>query len=373
MSNSTADNTVNTCSYNTNKLIIRKLSSLINLYEKQKIELRKNDPKKAQVISFKISNFKKALVEIKNYKFNILSSDDVSNIKGIGKGILSRIDEILNTGDLEELKENNMDMEVDNANVSIDYDIMQSCINELQRITGIGPSNADKLIKKGITLPLLLKEIEFNNNIDNIPESSILNNLTHHQLIGLKYFNDFEEKIPRIEIYQIEERLFELLRIIDKDMLFVICGSYRRRSDFSGDIDILISHKNLKNSKDIQNSKFLPKYVEKLIDNNIIIDSLTKSGSTKYMGVCKLVENGKARRIDIRCIPYSSFIPAILYFTGNKKHNVRLRKLASSMGYKLSEYSLLKKDTNEEIILTKEEDLYNILSIDFVNPWDRLE
>ena len=81
----------------------------------------------------------------------------------------------------------------------------------------------------------------------------------------------------------------------------IICGSYRRKKDKSGDIDILLLHNELKTKKDIEESKidYLKLIIEQLKNKKILVDSLTEQGKTKYMGICKLVSRSKGRRIDI--------------------------------------------------------------------------
>ena len=347
--------------YNSNNSIINKLLQLINQYEKSKNEENKKS------LNFKIISFRKAINNIKEYKYQILSVEDLNSIKGVGDGLKKRIEEILETGSLEELQE--MKQVSDNGQ-NEELDINE--IENLKRITGIGPSNATKLLKKNVTLSLLLKEIEeINYDLNRIDEKESLKLLTHHQLIGLKYFKDLEVKIPRNEIIELEKNIFKLKNELDQNILYQICGSYRREANFSGDIDVLISRTDL-NKDNIKNSNLLIEFVKLLIANNLIVDNLTKFGNTKYMGVCKLNEQSIARRIDIRCIPYESYIPAILYFTGNKNHNVKMRKIAIKNNYKLNEYGLFRKDNNEQIILKNEKEIYDLFNIEYIEPKLRL-
>ena len=349
--------------YNSNRNIINQLYNLINFYEKKKQSL-KNEPQESKKYQFKISSIKKGLEQIKQFPYLILSTNDIANLPSIGKGILQRVEEILNTGKLSEIE--NIDITLNSNTKPEQYNI----IDDLKRITGIGPVNARKLAEKGITLEKLVKELKKNNNdINNIADNDILSLLTHHQLVGLKYFEDIEKRIPRKEIEEFEKTLQQILyNSFSRDVLFEICGSFRRGTTDSGDMDILISHPKLKDLDTINEEKILNYFVKKLIDNKIIVDNLTNDGNTKYMGVCKLNKNSIARRIDIRCVPINSFIPSLLYFTGSKKHNVELRKLCLKKNMRLSEYNLLNLDDNTEIILSSEKDLYKILSLDYVPP-----
>ena len=109
-----------------NAVIISELNKLIStlLYEKP------------SNFSFKVNTFKKTINIIKELEFEIKDAQQLKSIKGIGKGTMDRIQEILNTGNLKEnktvsKKQNNID----------DF-------NKLQTITGIGPAKAKTINRK---------------------------------------------------------------------------------------------------------------------------------------------------------------------------------------------------------------------------------
>jgi DNA polymerase/3'-5' exonuclease PolX len=92
---------------------------------------------------------------------------------------------------------------------------------------------------------------------------------------------------------------------------------------------------------------------------------LTENGKTKYMGICNL--NGILRRIDIRFIPYESFYPAILYFTGSKDLNTKMRQLARINGWILNEYGLF--DKNKKMMkVSSEKDIFDYLEMNYLSP-----
>ena len=62
-------------------------------------------------------------------------------------------------------------------------------------------------------------------------------------MIGLKYFNEFLERIPREEVAQIESVVREAAASFRTGLLIQTCGSYRRGKDTCGDCDILITHR----------------------------------------------------------------------------------------------------------------------------------
>ena len=277
--------------------------------------------------SFKINSFKKCIDIIKGLDFEIINIQQIKNIKGIGKGIIDRINEILINGILEENKK-----KINNT---------QYEFNKLQKITGIGPSKARELIKKNITF-----EDVINNN------NNVLDNLTHHQKLGIKYYYDVLKPIPYETISEVEKYLSTF------DFKFNICGSYRRKKNTSGDIDVLIE-KNDKSLKDIINI---------LSKKKFLVDHLTECGSTKYMGFCK-IEKSHFMRIDIRLISRESYPFTLLYFTGSKKTNTMMRNQAIKLGYKLNEYSLSK--TNVPIYFDSEEMIFEYLNLTYIKPENR--
>ena len=75
--------------------------------------------------------------------------------------------------------------------------------------------------------------------------------------------------------------------------------------------------------------------------------------------------------MDLRIVPQASFGAALQYFTGNKAHNIRIRKIAQEKGLKLNEYGLFK---GRKMIAGKtEEEIYKVLDIPCLPPKEREE
>ena len=263
----------------------------------------------------------------------------LSQVKGFGKGIITRIEKILENGSLPQSKP----------------DEISAIMELLCSITGVGPTRAKKWLESGIKT--------INDVKDAIKAGKIKS--THHIDIGLKYYNDFLMRIPRKEIQMMEKILRRTLRYMNPKCILTICGSYRRGCKDSGDIDIIITHPNI--SENIQKEKFLSTFVKALKAINFIIDDLTKLGEKKYMGVCK---TGKiSRRIDIRCFNYPEYYAAMLYFTGSKNFNLQMRNIAILKGYSLNEYGLKK---NGKIIMIKsEKECFDLLDMEYSDPEER--
>jgi len=345
------------------KLIIDKQNEITNLKkdkEKNSVEIKQ--------LTFKVINFRKALTSIKSYPDEITKGEDIKHIKGIGKGIISRVDEILKEGTLGEIKQG----------LSLEYSNQEY----LQKITGVGPSKASELFKKGITLDKLILEMnKIDSNFNDIEEDNILGNLTRHQLLGVKYFEDISVKIPRSEIKSIQLKLNRFISQLDTKYEVHICGSYRRKKTFSGDIDVLILHPDIKNNDEIDkfDNDILGDIVSHLTKKKLLVDHLTESGKTKYMGICRLKKIGRGRRIDIRFIPYESKASAILYFTGSANFNKYMRTEALKKGYTINEYGIYKTKKvgkknmkDKQIPVETEKDIFDLVKIDYLAPENRV-
>lgn len=73
-------------------------------------------------------------------------------------------------------------------------------------------------------------------------------------------------------------------------------------------------------------------------------------------------------QVDLRVVEPEAYGAAFLYLTGSKEHNVKLRTIAIKKGYKLNEYGLFKRKTNQKIAGTTEEDIYSALSMSWIEP-----
>jgi DNA polymerase (family 10) len=128
----------------------------------------------------------------------------------------------------------------------------------------------------------------------------------------------------------------------------VAAGSYRRRRDTIGDLDILAA------------ARKSTRVAEKFLS---------------YENVAKVLAHGQTRaavllrsglQVDLRVVPVESYGAALLYFTGSKAHNIALRGLALSKGWKLNEYGLFAG--SRRIAGSTEEEVYEKLGLSFIPP-----
>ncbi len=328
-----------------NQKIIDEFNKLINQI-KFDIDTSKNKSEKL-IHSYRLNSIQKIIKILENYPKKITSSEQLKDIKGIGKNSLQRIDEILKTGKLSEITQQD--------NSYLQY------IEELENVYGIGRSVAIDLFKK--------------HNVKSIEELKKLYDegkitLPQNIVKGLKYYGLIQENIPRKEIDDINNYIQRIIHKIDNELFFIICGSYRRLKRTSNDIDIVVIHPSVKTRVDMLKKtrvNYLEKIINYLIKEKFIVESLTsESVQTKYMGLCKLNDN-PIRRIDIRFFPVESYYSAILYFTGAKDFNRKMRMIANNYGYTLNEYGLY-DENNKTIPVSSEKDIFDILGMEYVDP-----
>jgi NAD-dependent DNA ligase len=311
-----------------NKIMNKELIDIME--ELADIMVRQGEP-------FKGRAYKKASETIMAYPDDIT---DVKQLKGqpaIGKTIMDKLEVFQNTGTLPILERER-----------------KNPLNLFTKIYGVGPKKAKQLIDDGISSIEDLKNNE--------------TKLNDTQKIGLKYYDDLNERIPRseIEYYNvIFEKKFK--ESTPEGSKYDIVGSFRREAKSSGDIDIIIT--NNENNIDSFNN-----FLDQLIKDKIIIEVLTR-GKTKSLTIGKL--DGKtSRRIDFLYTSPDEYAFAVLYFTGSKAFNTVMRQRALDMGYTLNEHGLSemksgKKGEKINIDFPTEESIFEFLGMKYKEPKDR--
>jgi DNA polymerase/3'-5' exonuclease PolX len=335
-----------------------------------------NSEKSSKENYYKLLTIKKIIDIVSKFKDKIISGNQFKVIKGIGEKTITRINEIIDTGKLSEIKENK-------------FEKVTSAIKELSSIYGIGPSKASYFYET-----FKIKNI---NDLIKADKKGVIT-LSNQMKLGIKYKDSLNEKIPSIFIEKLDKFIQTKINKLDKKLTATICGSYRRKKNFSSDIDILITHQDIKDSKD--SSKYLETVVE-LFSKYFIIDRLTEEFNTHFQGFASFKniptikkldkENKKNKedtfnieknvfRIDIIIVPHKSFYTALLHFTGSGSFNQKMRLHAKSLNMKLNEYNLIKyknkenmkEDVGGKIIeINSEEDVFKNLLLKYLPPEER--
>lgn len=332
------------------------VNEFIKLIDQIKYDIDKSLNKKDKLKhTFRLKQINNAIDILKKYPKEIKSGEQLKDIKGIGKGTISRINEILEKGKLSEIR------------VDKKYKKYMDYIEELEQVIGIGRKTAYNFVTK-----YNIKSV--NDLIKKYEQGKI--KLNDQILLGLKYYGVYKQNIPRSEVKKIDKYLQNISKKINNDIRLKICGSYRRKKPFSNDIDVLLTHPDIKTKLELKNKKnYLRILVDKLKDDNFLIDAMTyEDFETKYMGFCQLTTNKNKypiRRIDIRYVAFESYYTALLYFTGSGNFNRKMRGLAIELGYKLNEYGLFRKD-GTRIEVNSEKEIFEKLGMEYIPPSKRL-
>lgn len=288
----------------------------------------------------------RAIVSIRGLDFKIINIKQLKGVKHIGKSIAEKIQEYLTTGSIKKVEE--VKPLLANVKKPTGPDLI---FQEFQKIWGVGPVKARELYNKGMR------------SIEDIQKNQHL--LTEQQQIGLKYFQELQESIPRDFItvfkYVLKYILYKTygrfnLTTGRDTFKLEIAGSYRRQLKESGDIDCLISSKYF-NIIDLTNT---------LKNWNVITDVLSvRVEKGMYIAHCPS-EGGHIIRFDIEFVPEEEWATALLYFTGSQSLNIMMRAQAKKMGLTLNQHGLFKDGKRLE---TKtEKDVFDILGMKYLPP-----
>lgn len=286
---------------------------------------------------FKPRAYEKAARAVGGYPADVSTLDlkGILAIPSVGRSIGEKIHEFLQAGTiqtLEELREQ-----------------IPDGVRELTSIPGLGPKKAMALYQElGIA------------SVD-----QLLDAVEQHRLEGLRGFGaKTEENILR-GIAQVRESggrvLVSVALDVAEELLSELAslkavrqatyaGSLRRMAETIGDVDLLVA------SAD-------PRSVMERFTSLPAVERILASGETKSS-----VVTTKGLQVDLRVVAPQVWGAALIYFTGSKAHNIRIREMAVRKGLKLSEYGLFEAKGGKRIVAESEEDVYAHLGLPYIPP-----
>ena len=306
-----------------NLIVAKILNEIADILEMQNVEFKPRAYRKA---ARTVESLSKPIEEVYEEK-------KLKKLSGVGESIAAKIAEIIETGTslyLENLKKQ-----------------MPANIEALTSIEGMGPKSVKKLYEtlKIKTLDDLARaaeqhEIREIKGFGSKTEQNILEHLELAKRGTERILLGFALPIAK----EIKERLEKEGSVSQVE----ITGSLRRMKETIGDIDILVT-------------SVKP---EKTADFFVAMDDVREvlgKGVTK----CSVILKSNIH-VDLRIVGAKSFGSALMYFTGSKDHNIKLRKIAMGHSYKLNEYGLFKKD--EQIAGETETEVYRKLGMGWIPP-----
>jgi DNA polymerase (family X) len=134
-------------------------------------------------------------------------------------------------------------------------------------------------------------------------------------------------------------------------------GSLRRGRETVGDLDLLVT---------LADGYSAQKHVDALSEHILKFPDIDQTLAHGENKVSFTLENGL--QVDVRLLKKENFGAALLYFTGSREHNVRLRGRANEMGYTLNEYQLATLKGEKHVAGSTEEEIYGKLKLDYIPP-----
>ncbi|MGM0665163.1 MAG: DNA polymerase/3'-5' exonuclease PolX [Thermodesulfobacteriota bacterium] len=261
------------------------------------------------------------------------SGESLDDLPGIGKDLAGKIQEIVETGTLSQLEELEKQTPPE--------------VSELMKIPGLG----------GKRVAVLHRELGVS-GVEDLREKARKGLIRDLEGFGKKTEKNILREIEeagndegRINIFEAEENAEDLLKHLKKTKGIkdiMVAGSYRRRKETVGDLDILVSCR-----KDSGIIQALNKYDK--------VKRVVSTGKTKSTVILQ-----SGLQVDLRKVPAVSYGAALHYFTGSKAHNIAVRRLGVKKGLKINEYGVFKGD--ERIAGQKEEDVYRQVDLPYIEP-----
>lgn len=260
------------------------------------------------------------------------AGEDLSELPGIGKDLAGKIAAIVATHKFDVLERLKCELPGD--------------LGEIAALPGLGPKRV-KLLYDSLGVRTL-------DDLRRVIQSGRLRHLkgfglkSEQKLVAALAKPPAERRFKLVEAEAEAEALLAYLRETKGLAEAVVAGSFRRRRDTVGDLDVLAIARN----------------------GASVGDRLVR-----YENVARVVAHGPTRttivlrsglQVDLRVVPKASYGAALMYFTGSKAHNIALRGLASDRGWKLNEYGLF--DDRRRIAGATENEIYRKLGLAMVPP-----
>jgi len=286
---------------------------------------------------YKILAYRKAADNLNNLSRDvneIWKEGKLTELDGVGKAIAEKIDELLSTGHLIFLEK--LEGEV------------PASLAELLQVPDLGPKK----------IALFWKELGITNltELDSAAKAGKLRGLpgmgekSEVKIIaGIEALGRRSKRVSIGRAWPFAQELLAFLRVIPGVNAVELGGSLRRMRSTVGDIDILAA---ANDSSSVMEAFILRKDVRRVLGK----------GETKAS-----VEFNHGLQAQLWVHPPEHWGTALIYATGSKDHNVRLREYAIKKGFSLSEHSL-KREDGSEVFCADEESVYKSLGLAWIAP-----
>ena len=276
-------------------------------------------------------------LEATNEDVNQLAAEGrLTEIHGVGKAISAKIEELLQTGQLQYYER-------------LRAEIPETLV-ELLQIPGLGPKKI-KLLHASLGVASMddLRRVLQEGKARELPG---MGEKTEQKLLAeIDRWQDRNRRTPIGDARPAAEEVVRQLQARSPDAAEVQpAGSLRRWCDTIGDVDFVCASTN-------------PESVLDCFVSLPIVKEVIGRGPTKAS-----ILTHQNQQMDLRVVPPDSYGAALQYFTGSKAHNVKIRTLAQRKGLTLNEYDLADVATGQRIASRTEADVYRALGLAYVPP-----
>lgn len=287
--------------------------------------------------TFKVSAYRKAAQSLEIDERSLDEIKDITELKGIGKGVGEVINEYRTTGISSTLKE------------------LQHLVPEgllpLMKIQGLGSKKIAKLYKElNITDKESLQDACEAGKVSEL--SGFAKKTEQNILEAVKALGAKKDHYPIDLMRNLNKDIMAYLEQLEEVERYSEAGSFRRFKEVSKDLDYIISTRN-------------PLHVQQQLLN---IPNKVKEvavGETKVS--LELVYDDETIGVDFRLIEPKAFYHTLQHFTGSKEHNIRIRQLAKAKNEKVSEYGIEQQD-GTLLQFQSESEIYQHFGRDWIAP-----
>lgn len=297
-------------------------------------------------VQFKPRAYQKAAISLRSLNRDVKDVYEEGGLKalneipGIGESMALKIEEIIKTGKIKEYKKMKKKM--------------PAKVEEMTAIEGVGPKLVKEVYEKlGVKTVKQLEEAAEKGKISKL--EGMGEKTQENILSGIKFLEKSKGRILLGDILSEAKNIKQDLINFTNDKNIELVGSIRRGKEMIGDIDLLAISKNPKKMIDAFCSL---RQVEKIYAR----------GNDKALVRLKIGID-----CDLRVFEKESYGAGLLYFTGSKLHNIKLREMAMKKGWTLNEYGLftINKKTKKQkskIAGETEKEIYAKFKMDYIEP-----
>ncbi|HEX6130866.1 MAG TPA: DNA polymerase/3'-5' exonuclease PolX, partial [Actinomycetota bacterium] len=287
--------------------------------------------------AFKARAYEKAARAVGGYAEDLSTLDErgIQAIPGVGRSIAAKIRACLDAGTFPEL--------------AALRERVPPGVREMTAIPGVGPKKA-MLVHRELGIGTV-EELAAAAEEGRLAALKGFSAATERNVLaGIERARRSSGRALVSDALDVAETLLERLRAIRGVRRAAYAGSLRRMAETIGDVDLLVASDR-------------PAPVMEAFTSFGLVERVLAHGEAKSSIVTRT-----GLQVDLRVVPLDAWGAAMIYFTGSKAHNVRIREMAVRAGLKLNEYGLFPAEGGEALAARTEPEVYERLGLPYIEP-----